>query len=234
MNRSPFLALLLAVAPVAFAQRAEQRYEIRSASRSYDFLFTIRPGGEDLADTVIGPGSLVVREKSNGHVLETLQLDSIVLTLKDDHTPLVNANRLYDDQGVLNVGDFNFDGHEDFAVQTGHNGPYGGPTYAVFLFNPKTGRHESSPAFNRLIEEDSLGFPNFRPREKRIVAMTKSGCCDHTITTYAIRNNIPVATVEEEWVERSDGMETHTKRVRAQGQWKTVLTQTRPAPKDTE
>ena len=45
----------------------------------------------------------------------------------------VNTAQLYDYQGTIVVDDYNFDGREDLAAQTGQDGPYGGPTFSIFL-----------------------------------------------------------------------------------------------------
>ena len=65
---------------------------------------------------------------------------------------------MYDTQGTINVGDFDFDGEPDFAVQADERRPRtGGPTFRVFLFSKKLGRFVLSEPLSKLTEE-SLGF----------------------------------------------------------------------------
>lgn len=52
--------------------------------------------------------------------------------------PLVNGATLYDDQGMIQIGDFNFDGALDFAIQDGNSSCYGGPSEKSALVRKRT------------------------------------------------------------------------------------------------
>ena len=54
-----------------------------------------------------------------------------------DAEPKANVTRLYDDQSVVNFGDFNFDGVEDVALNDGKDGGYGMPSYLIYLYSPR-------------------------------------------------------------------------------------------------
>lgn len=219
--------------PVAAAsQSSENRFEITNASKTYNFVVSVKAAADSVDDAVEGPGSVRVIEKRTGHEVERLSFENIFLSLDEHRKPLANANPLYDYQGVINVGDFNFDGHEDFAVQTGNEGPYGAPSYQFFLFDPKSKRQEPAPAFDKLVQEESLGFPNFVSRKHEIRALTKSGCCRHWLTTYAVQNNRPVPVAQEEWIDQTPGKEERIKRIWSKGAWRTVSDKWRSVPSE--
>lgn len=54
--------------------------------------------------------------------MQIIGLPGVFLSRSDSGEPLVNSAQLHEYQGVINVGDFNFDGAEDFAVQNGNRG----------------------------------------------------------------------------------------------------------------
>ena len=54
--------------------------------------------------------------KSATAPIQSVVMETIFLSLGKDGKPLTDTEPLYGDQGLINAGDFNFDGHEDFAV----------------------------------------------------------------------------------------------------------------------
>ncbi|CAD5110596.1 XAC2610-related protein [Zestomonas carbonaria] len=89
-------------------------------------------------ETCESSGQIAVAKKGQATAYQLIDLSNIFITIEDNKV-LINSAKLYDYQGVINVGDFNFDGLEDFAVQNGNNGSYGGPSYDIFLYNKKKG-----------------------------------------------------------------------------------------------
>jgi len=104
--------------------------------------------------------------------------------------PMVNGATLYDDQGMIQIGDFNFDGATDFAVQDGPNSCYGGPSYHVFLFDAANRRFSMSEAFTALAQE-WCGFFAVDPKKQELSTSTKSGCCWHQSARWKVANGAP-------------------------------------------
>ncbi|WP_242107376.1 XAC2610-related protein [Luteimonas aquatica] len=94
------------------------------------------------------------------------------------------------------VSDLNGDGREDLAFWTGRQGAYGGPSFDIYLDAP------DGKAFapNRALSDLTVGHNGmFTVADGKIVATTKSGCCEHTSETYEIDHDKPklVETVTE-------------------------------------
>ena len=125
----------------------EVQYRLTAVSREFDFVIHLRPdlkqrAGEEIEGYCEAPGEVIIYRKGSTKPLQTIGMRDIFVSLKNSGEPLTNSAQLYDDQGVVNAGDFNFDGHEDFAVQNGNHGPYGAPSYDVYLFSPVKGQFE--------------------------------------------------------------------------------------------
>lgn len=172
-------------------------FRLTNVATQHDFvlrMLDVCPQAESGDDsTCEGPGQLLVYVKGQQKLLQTINLPNVFVTLpKGDVGPLVNSSRLYDYQGVLNVGDFNFDGYEDFGIQTGNEGSYGGPSYDIYLFDSKTERFVYNDAMSELILE-TLGFFDVDAKRKLIHTFAKSGCCYHESTSYRVEHDVPVA-----------------------------------------
>jgi uncharacterized protein len=167
-------------------------YKITSASKLYDFVIRIHGDrSNDLNDYSEGPGEVLVFHKGDLFAIQTIFMENIFASLDDKGRPLANATRLYEDQGVINVGDFNFDGHEDFAIQNGNEGAYGQPSYSVYLFEPTRGIFEFNEALSRLTN-NTLGMFQIDSQGRHLVTFSKSGCCYRETVDYAVNNNVPV------------------------------------------
>lgn len=164
-------------------------------SRHYDFVVRMRaniPDGFDKSDPYReGPGEVLIFRKGVSKPFQAISLKNIFVTLKSDGEALTNTAPLYDDQGMINVGDFNFDGHEDFAIQDGNDGSYGQPSYRVYLYSPSKRGFQFSRPLSALIKQ-TLGFFTIDSKRRRLVTFNKSGCCYHETTEYAVRDNLPV------------------------------------------
>lgn len=219
--------LLLAATSFGQSDLTKQHiFEIRNASHIYDFTLIVRlqedaeqsPSGQDALQ---GRGTLIVRRKQQADELQRIELEDVFVALSTDRkTPLVNTAPLYDYQGALQTDDFNFDGKEDFAIQTGNKGPYGQPSYDVFLFQTNRNRFRHNDALTNLVHEESLGFFQVDTKEKRLIAFTKSGCCYHAKTEYAVIHDAPVPvrrSYEDCARDRRFCYEAHQRMVR--GRW---------------
>lgn len=172
-------------------------FPLKAIARQHDFVLRMLeacPAKNDKEDTTCeGPAQLLIHDKGQRAVRQVINFPTVFVTLpKGSTAPLVNSARLYDDQGVVNVGDFNFDGQEDFGIQTGNEGSYGGPSYDVYLFNTQTQRFVRNSEMTGLILS-TLGFFEVDAKNKRLRTFAKSGCCYHETTTYRVDRDVPVA-----------------------------------------
>lgn len=85
----------------------------------------------------------------------------------------------------IRVDDFDFDGHEDFAVHDANSASYGFPSYSVYLYRPLRRQFERSAAFSDL-SEASLRLPQTNRELRRLRTFSKSGCCVHWVSEYDV------------------------------------------------
>ncbi len=173
----------------------QSRYLLDEVSKKHDFVLQLLEKcepitGED-GGTCEGPGIIGVFHKGAKTPVQLIPMDNIFLSFTKRGKPLANSAALYDYQGVINVGDFNFDGQEDFAIQNGNHGSYSGPSYDVYLSIRDSERFEFNRDFSELIDS-TLGFFQFDAERKRLVTFGKSGCCYHETTEYEVVGNKPV------------------------------------------
>lgn len=184
---------------------------IRNASRRYDFV--IHTGA---------PAKVDVDDKS-GTTLQTITLDEIAIQRDDSGAIVVDSGEIYDAQGTINVGDFDFDGREDFAIQIDQNGPYGGPTFDVWLqtSNDSFARSEELSELTRT----TLGFFQIDPDRRLLITMAKSGCCWHETEEHEVRGGKPVAVhrVTEDAM-TDDAWVITTEEALVKGRWVTHVT----------
>jgi hypothetical protein len=142
-------------------------------------------------DECSAPGEVAVFAKGEQTPIQRLSLPSIVL-VADDHGRLrISTDPLQDTYGTLSFGDFNFDGHADLAVEDSDKGPYGMPTYAVFLYRADTRRFVRSAELSDLTHVN-LGIFDIDPEAKRLRTESKDGCCYHVDDQYELANDRPV------------------------------------------
>ncbi|KUZ63645.1 hypothetical protein WI36_29710 [Burkholderia ubonensis] len=209
--------------PDAVKNGGGSRFRLDDVSTQFDFNVRMyadcpTPKGKD-SETCNAPGQISVYRKGAAKPLQTLDMPMIFATLMASGKPLANSARLYDYQGVVNVGDFNFDGHDDFGVQTGNEGSYGGPSYDVYVFDPNSGKFILNDAMSELTRS-SLGFFDVDTRNKRLRTLSKSGCCYHETTVYRVERNLPIAV--ERHIEdgmRGDGRMAITDERLVNGKW---------------
>jgi hypothetical protein len=197
-------------------------FVLRTASTKYDFRLSMKqtcPG--EAADSIgcAGKAVLHVLDK-NERELQAIALDEAWVMFDAHGQPLADSAALYDDQGTINVGDFDFDGREDFAVQIDQSGPYGGPTFDVYLHVPGEERFVRSDALSQLTR-DSLGFFRVDAARKRLVTFSKSGCCYHvTEENEVVRGKPNVVRREIEDATAGDGFVVDTEETRVGGKWR--------------
>ena len=160
---------------------------IDNASTQYSFQLTF------VKQCCEGPADLVVAGK-NGASTQTMHLDNAEVHAEDGKA-VVNSTELYGAPGTIDVGDFNFDGREDFAVLSGEDGPYGGPTFTVYLASP-SGQFVLSPELGKLTQEN-LGMFQVDAKKKRLITFAKSGCCFHVMEELAVVHDKPAVVYRE-------------------------------------
>ena len=98
--------------------------------------------------------------------------DDLDFDLSDDLKPSANIIELYGEQSPLIFDDFNFDGTEDIAIRNGNEGPYGGPTYDVYVYN-KTRKHFVFSSDLSALTHENLGMFHVDHDNKRIHTLVK-------------------------------------------------------------
>ena len=202
-------------------------FPLKTIAKQHDFVLRLLQAcsdeGADRDSRCEGPGQLLIYGKGESAVRQVMNFPNVVVTLPKGHgEPLVNAAPLYGYQGVINVGDFNFDGQEDFGIQTGNNGSYGGPSYDVYLFNTKAQRFVLNASMTQLIVE-TLGFFEVDAAHKRLRTWAKDGCCYHERTVYAVDGDEPIAVERRiDDAQRGDKMKV-TVETLVNGKWRTKV-----------
>lgn len=193
---------LLLVAQNAFAQ---ETFEMRNASREYDLKVRLASCGEsDAADessnTCHGAARISLYRKRAKSPFQVLHLSDVELyrdTIAYNPKLTSKQRRLYGEEYGFVFDDFDFDGHQDLAVCNGRNGGYGGPSYSVYLFNPRTGKFALNRKLSELTEGAYLGLFMLKPKKKHLVVFSKSGCCLHEIDTFRVVKQRPVLVEKE-------------------------------------
>jgi len=181
MRAAVLLLLALAAAPAATARDLV----FRDASSEFDFVAHLDgacPEAPDVAEPCVLPATLDIRRHGEAKLLQAVPLAQLRLEFDDE-------GRIPTQASVLAVADFNFDGHEDFAVRDGADAD----AYAVFLFDPARTRFEASATLSALTR-DGAGLFEVDAASKRLRTHRTSGCCHREIAEYATDSGAPVAT----------------------------------------
>src|ERR1041385_1244796 len=129
-----FLVLSLLIASPVVAQKT---FELKNASKYFDIRVAVAKCDDEYCS---GKATFSFYKKGGSTPYQVITLPDTQVQLESNGKPLVNVNLLYDEQSVVNVGDFNFDGMEDVALCDGANGSYGGPSYRVYLSSRAAGK----------------------------------------------------------------------------------------------
>ncbi len=98
--------------PMTFILPAPRGFELRLA-------FADVCASEGSLDACQGPADLSVLRKStnsDAELFQSISFDNVHAWLDTAGQPVVDTAQMYGLQGAVNVGDFDFDGHGDFAV----------------------------------------------------------------------------------------------------------------------
>lgn len=211
------LILLLVFVSTAFSQ---QTFDLKTASKYFDIRIRVAKCDDDYCS---GKASFSFYKKGASAPYQVIDVPDTLIQLESGGKPLVNDTLLYDEQSVINVDDYNFDGMEDVAICTGQNGSYGMPSYNIYLSSKAARRFVYHKVFSKL--GSHLGMFTVDKTNKVLETFDKSGCCWHITERYKVVNDRPVKVFEE--VEdatdpSASKMKVTTKRSVA-GKWKTSV-----------
>jgi hypothetical protein len=241
------MLMVRAISPAAFALFlftsanncfAQQTFEINSTSAVYNLKVELDSCDEErkrLSPSVCtGPGQVSIYRKGSAAPFQTLTLknlevykEQIAFKSRTDK----RKRKLYDDEYSFIFGDFNFDANEDLAICNGRNGGYGGPSYNVYLYNVESKQFVESVNLSKLTEGSYLGLFFVKPKQRQLVAYSKSGCCYHESEIYRVIRNQPVMV--EKIIEEASGSDAEgyfvviTRRKLVNGKWTKRVSKTR-------
>lgn len=199
---------------------AQQKFEIRNASKLYDVTFTV--ASCDDHGLCEGKAEFALHKKGSARAYQVIRLPETSFYLEDDGKPLVNETLLYDKQSVLSFGDYNFDGVEDISLRDGNNGSYGGPSYQIYLYHAGSKKFVRNAGLTTLAQ-DNLGMFEVNKKKKTLSVFNKSGCCWHIFQEFKVVGNRPVKVfeeVEDATIADDSKVKITTKRM-VNGRWKT-------------
>ncbi|MBV9243097.1 MAG: hypothetical protein JO314_13950 [Acidobacteria bacterium] len=191
MNLTIKLILLACLAgTTAVAQ--ERTFDINSASKYFDVKVRVSKCDQD---SCTGKASFSFYKKGGTVPYQVINVKDTYVDLSNGGKPLVNTTMLYDQQSVINVGDYNFDGMDDVAICNGTSGAYGSPSYDIYLSSRTAGKFVYSAALSKL--GDRLGMFEVMKKEKLLQTFDKDGCCLHYTERYKVVGDRPVKVWEE-------------------------------------
>lgn len=216
MKKYTFLLIFLFITS-AFAQKT---FDLKDASKYFDIKINVAKCDDSYCS---GKATFSFYKKGATLPYQIISLPDTQIQLGDGGRPLTNVTMLYDNQSVVDIGDFNFDGMEDVAICNGANGSYGMPSYNIYLSSKTAKKFVYNPAFTKL--GGHLGMFTVDVAKKTIETFDKSGCCWHITERYSVVKGRPVKIFEE--VEDATIMdETKVKlttKTLIAGRWKTSV-----------
>jgi hypothetical protein len=149
-------------------------------------------GNISIDDTseVFSKGWIAIYDKKTNKEIIKVVSDELALSLRDGKA-MANIKSLpYGEQSLIMYEDFNFDNKKDFAIEDGQNSSYHLPSFKIYLASANG--FEFNKPFTRLAQEYT-GMFAVDHSEKKILTMTKSGCCFHEFSEFIVENNKPKA-----------------------------------------
>ncbi|MEZ5347342.1 MAG: hypothetical protein R2681_17475 [Pyrinomonadaceae bacterium] len=174
---------------------AREDFEIKNASDYFDIKISVAECDEYACT---GEATFSFYKKGGKTPYQVIRLPETYVQLDESGNPNVNKTLLYDEQSVVNIGDFNFDGMEDVAICDGTNGSYNGPSYRVYLSSRAAKKFVFDSAFSALGKH--LGMFEVDTARKVLRTFDKSGCCWHVTEEFSVVKGRPVKVlvVEED------------------------------------
>lgn len=214
----PILLLLISVLPSGvFAQRS---FDLKNASKYFDIKVTVAECDET---SCRGDAKFAFYKKGGAKPYQTIEMEDTYLEFGEKGVPKVNTTVGYDEQSVVNVDDYNFDGMEDVAISDGQNGSYNMPSYDIYLSSRTAGKFVLSKDLSELGHH--LGMFTVDKKAKLLETFDKDGCCWHITERYRVVNNRPVKVfemVEDATIKDETKVKVTTKTL-VGGRWKTSV-----------
>lgn len=211
------IVFVLIFASSAFAQ---VKFDLKDASKYFDIKVTVAKCDDMFCE---GKATFAFYKKDGTVPYQVISLPDTQLQLGDGGKPLTNVTILYDNQSVVDVDDYNFDGMEDIAICNGANGSYGGPSYNVYLSSRTAKKFVYSLAFSKLASH--LGMFTVDKEKKTLNTFDKDGCCWHISEGYSVVGGRPVKVfeeVEDARIKDETKVKVTTKTL-VKGRWKTSV-----------
>ena len=212
---------LLVILLIASSVVAQKTFELKNASKYFDIKIVVATCEDDYCS---GKATFSFYKKGGSTPYQVITLPDTQVQLEGSNgKPLVNDTLLYDEQSVINIDDYNFDGMEDVAICTGGHASYGMPSYNIYLSSRAAGKFVYNRELSRL--GSHLGMFTVDKKNKTLETFDKSGCCWHITERYKVVNDRPIKVFEE--VEDatnpdSSRMKVTTKKLVA-GRWQTKV-----------
>lgn len=208
------LLMILLLTPAVLGQ--QRSVELKDAAEFFDIKVVI---GKCNARHCSGPVTFSFYKKGGTRAYQVISLPQTIDPGWGDLT--ANISDLYDDQHMIYVDDFNFDGMDDVAISDGPNGFHGKASYRIYLSSRAAGKFVFNKSFSALSKH--FGMFEVDKIEKEIETRDKSGCCYHITERYKVVKNRPVKVyVLEEDAAGGNGNVTLTTRTLVKGKWKTT------------
>lgn len=214
---------LLAILILLFCQSGNAaRFKVTQGSSNYDAVLSVKGCEQDHCS---GEAVVTLYKKGSTKVFQSFDVEDLNFYLDEKQQPSVNVIQLYNEQSPLIFDDFNFDGQQDLAIRNGNNSSYGGPSYDVYVFNKTHRKFVLSHALTQLAVEN-LGMFQTDHQRKRLITFSKSGCCYHETTEYAVIPNKGLKQVYqliEDAMGAADEMVTVTERQFKNNKWRVTV-----------
>lgn len=200
---------------------AQRTFDIKNASKYFDIKVKVAKCEDSVCS---GEATFSFFKKNGSKPYQVIELNDTYMDISNDGRPIVNTTMLYDEQSVISVEDFNFDGMEDVALCNGRNGSYGMPSYDVYLSSRSAGKFVYNKAFSNL--GIHLGLFTVLKDKKQIETFDKSGCCWHITERYDIVGGKPrkvFVKIEDATVSEDLSKTKVTTKTLVKGKWKTTV-----------
>jgi len=209
MKKLFFIISILAFINISYA---EYSFLIEDGSKKYNATINVEACDSSSCE---GKATVKIFHKKGNAFTQTLSSDGIYFSLDSIQKPSVNIIQLYNEQSPLIFEDFNFDGTEDLAVRNGNFSSYGGPSYDVYVYHSTKKKFVISKELTDLVL-DNLGMFQTDHKRKRLITFSKSGCCWHMKTEYAVipkKGLLKVYEFEEDAASGGDFMTVTTRKL---------------------
>jgi hypothetical protein len=194
---------------------AHTQFRLNDASKIVDIDIDVGKCEEEIQQGLCGPLKVRFFRKKARRAFQTITLPQTDVW---DPVPKANVTRRYDDQSIINFGDFNFDGFEDVAICDGTNGGYGMPSYRIYLYSQPRKRFVYSRSFTKM-NHGGLGMFETDKKKRMHFAFFKSTCCWHQTQGFDVYRGRPrkmYVFTEDLWM---DTVEITTEKL-INGRWR--------------